>query len=85
MAVWANFVMRFLDKSFCLLSGSQHLLEHMKSSGRFKVVRAEAVVDNEPSWRFLEKRGFIRTEQIPAGHKKNGKTWDRYCYSKEII
>jgi len=63
----------------------RHLLELMRSSGRVKIVRAEAVVDNEPSWRFLEKLGFMRTGQIPAGHKKNGKTWDRYSYSMSVV
>jgi len=63
----------------------QHLLGLMKNSGRVKLVRAEAVVDNEPSWRFLEKLGFSRSGQILAGHKKNGKTWDRYCYSMPVI
>ncbi|MFL5815201.1 MAG: GNAT family N-acetyltransferase [Bdellovibrionia bacterium] len=62
----------------------RHLLELMHRSGRVKRYKAEAVVENEPSWRFLEKLGFHRVSMVPAGHKKGDRTWDRYVYSKEI-
>jgi RimJ/RimL family protein N-acetyltransferase len=62
----------------------QHLMKLMADSGRVRVLKAEAVVDNEPSWRFLEKLGFQRSDIISGGHKKNGRTWDRYSYSKSV-
>lgn len=59
------------------------LLETMKRSDRVHSIKAEAVVDNQPSWRLLEKLSFQRTAVLPGAHKKNGKTWDRYVYSLE--
>ncbi len=60
------------------------LMETMKSSGRVDSIKAEVVVENEPSWRFLEKLGFRRMNTLPAAHQKNGKTWDRYVYSISV-
>lgn len=60
------------------------LLQDMKDSEKFLSIKAEAVVDNEPSWRFLEKLGFKRMSTIPEGHKKNGRVWDRYVYLMSI-
>lgn len=37
------------------------------------LIKAEAVIDNEPSWRFLEKLGFHRTNILPDAHKKDGR------------
>ncbi|MFN8943736.1 MAG: GNAT family N-acetyltransferase [Pseudobdellovibrionaceae bacterium] len=56
------------------------LLEMMKRSGRVKLIKAEAVVDNLPSWRFLEKLGFQKKKVLPGGHQKHGKSWDRFLY-----
>ncbi len=61
------------------------LLQSMRQSGRVHSVRAEAVVNNEPSWKLLEGLGFRRSGLLPEGHKKNGKTFDRYDYSLTII
>lgn len=60
------------------------LLEMMKSSGKVGSIKAEAVVDNQPSWLFLEKLGFQRVNILHGAHKKNGKAWDRYVYSLSI-
>ncbi len=60
------------------------LLDLMKSSNRVNSLKAEAVVDNQASWRFLEKLGFIRIGTLAQAHKKNGKTWDRYVYEKML-
>ncbi len=62
----------------------EHLLTLMKESGRVRTIKAEAVVDNKPSWLFLEKLGFNRTELLPDAHKKNGRTWNRYLYSMTV-
>lgn len=82
--IWYFVRREYWGKKVATTAVSQ-LLELMKNSARVRTVRAEAVVDNQPSWRFLEKLGFIRSGQIPAGHKKNGKTWDRYSYSMPVI
>lgn len=60
-----------------------HLLEIMKSSGRVARIKATAVVDNQPSWSFLEKLGFVRNETLPKGHKKTG--MDLYVYSRALV
>ena len=62
----------------------QNLMLLMIQSGRVRALRAEVVVDNEPSWHFLEQLGFTRSGLIPDGHKKDGKTWYRYSYFKVI-
>lgn len=60
------------------------LLEMMKHSQRVHSIKAEAVVDNLPSWQFLEKLGFQKKNVISGGHQKNGKTWDRYLYVMSV-
>lgn len=60
------------------------LLTMMSESGRVRDVKAEAVADNEPSWRFLEKLGFKRTAHLPGAHKKDGRTFDRYDYLRRL-
>ncbi len=62
-------------------SAVKSLIEIIKRSEKATLIKAEAVVDNEPSWKFLEKLGFKRTGILPEAHKKNGMTWDRYSYS----
>jgi RimJ/RimL family protein N-acetyltransferase len=60
------------------------LLQMMADSNRVRTVRAEAVVENEPSWKFLQSLGFKRTELLTGAHQKDGQSWDRYVYSKTI-
>lgn len=60
------------------------LMEKMRASGKVSSIKAEAVVENEPSWRFLEKLGFQRKNLLPGAHRKNGRTWDRYVYSLAV-
>ena len=60
------------------------LLSMMSSSGRVRRIKAEAVVDNEPSWKFLESQGFKRKERLTGAHKKDGRVFDRYVYHYEI-
>ena len=60
------------------------LLEQMKNSERVQLIKAEAVVNNERSWRFLEKLGFQRKQILPDGHEKNGMKWDRYLYAMDV-
>lgn len=60
------------------------MIQEMKESGRVTRIRAEAVVDNEPSWRFLAKLGFSRVRLLPDAHKKDEKTWDRFLYSMTV-
>ena len=62
----------------------EHLLTLMKESGRVHTIKAEAVVDNKPSWLFLEKLGFNRSKILPDAHTKNGRTWNRYLYSMTV-
>lgn len=61
------------------------LLRVMSESRRVKVLKAEAVVDNTASWKFLERLGFERTEYRQADHKKEGRVFDRYVYTKHVI
>ena len=60
------------------------LLQLMKNSGTVKSIKATAVINNEPSWRFLEKLGLQRVETIPQGHKKDDLSWDLYVYAMSI-
>jgi ribosomal-protein-alanine N-acetyltransferase len=60
------------------------LLDLMKKSNKVNRIKAEAVVENESSWRFLEKLGFARKDTLIGSHQKNGQTWDRYLYSIEV-
>lgn len=62
-------------------SAVTRLLALMNESGRVSMIKAEAVVDNEPSWRFLTKLGFERTSLLP---KKDEKSWNRYLYTKPV-
>jgi len=62
----------------------RELLRVMSGSGRVNVVKAKSVVDNEPSWRFLQSLGFKRTATLPDGHKKEGRVFDCYVYSKNF-
>lgn len=82
--IW-YFVRRNMWGKKVATSAVKSLLKIMKNNAKVKSIKAEAVVDNEPSWRFLEKLGFQRLDTIAGGHKKNGQTWDRYVYSMVIV
>lgn len=62
----------------------RELMKIMSESGRVKAVKAEAVVENVPSWKFLESLNFVRKERLSGAHRKNGKVLDRYVYFKEM-
>jgi RimJ/RimL family protein N-acetyltransferase len=57
------------------------LISLMEASG-VDSIKAETVVENSASWRFLERLGFKRTETLAGAHKKNGTAWDRYVYHR---
>lgn len=77
--IW-YFVRRDMWGKKVATSAVKALLEMMRANQKVHSIKAEAVVDNEASWRFLEKLGFKRSKTVPEGHQKNGKFWDRYVY-----
>lgn len=56
------------------------LLSMMRASGRVRAVTAEAAVDNEASWRLLEKAAFHRVRRVAAADTGHEKQFDRYVY-----
>jgi RimJ/RimL family protein N-acetyltransferase len=81
--IW-YFIQRFFWGQKIATKAVEKLLLVMSESGRVETATAHAVVNNEPSWKFLEARGFKRTAFLSEGHKKDGRVFDLYVYSRQL-
>jgi ribosomal-protein-alanine N-acetyltransferase len=60
------------------------LLKESSSNKRLRSIYAEAVGSNEPSWRILEKMGFIQTGELKNGFQKEDIIEDLRSYSFQV-
>jgi RimJ/RimL family protein N-acetyltransferase len=60
-------------------------IRRIEEAANVSKIMATVVVSNAPSWRLLERNGFIRVDVTPAGFQRNGVVADLFSYERTIF